>query len=408
MKTFCHFTSRLFVLCWLLSTSSFIHSQTIEDLGITLRNFPTIDGSDSTEPLRTMLMCKILGFHYYWLRSPFIQYDSIAPNLLWYDTDLSYEDKKYLSRECLLEANTHGSFINLINGKAEVIFTARASSPDEIEMAQKANVELIEKPIAKDALAFIVNPTNAVQNISSENIRNIYSGTIKNWSEVGGKDTLISPYIRNRNSGSQVKFEEMVMQGTPIMELPELNIGTVMMTPYHQIEYDKNGIAFTPFYYYSVIVNNNTVKAIGVDGVPMTKQNIMNNTYPYVSDVYAVVRADIDKESPAYRLFEFITTPAGQAIVEESGYVPLAQFTDVKDVTQSKGSITVQNKILRLSDLSRAKKVEIINAEGKKVMIKQLDDGCADLSVLPSGTYIVRVCTASGATLLTRSICLQP
>ena len=55
----------------------------------------------------------------------------------------------------------------------------------------------------------------------------------------------------------------------------------------------------------------------------MTKENIKNDTYPYTSNVYTAVRSDIDKSSLAYRIFEFLTTEEGQAIVKESGYVPL-------------------------------------------------------------------------------------
>lgn len=55
----------------------------------------------------------------------------------------------------------------------------------------------------------------------------------------------------------------------------------------------------------------------------MKKENIKNNTYPYTSNVYTAVRSDIDKSSLAYRIFDFLTTEEGQAIVDESGYVPM-------------------------------------------------------------------------------------
>ena len=55
----------------------------------------------------------------------------------------------------------------------------------------------------------------------------------------------------------------------------------------------------------------------------MTKENIRNNKYPYTTEVYAAVRSDIDRSSTAYELFEFLTTQAGQQIINESGYIPL-------------------------------------------------------------------------------------
>lgn len=55
----------------------------------------------------------------------------------------------------------------------------------------------------------------------------------------------------------------------------------------------------------------------------MTKENVQNDTYLYTTEVYAAVRHDIDRNSTAYKLFEFLTTSAGRKIVKESGYVPM-------------------------------------------------------------------------------------
>ena len=290
---------------------------------ITVDNFPIIDGSDSTDPLRDILMCRILGFKYRWDRRPFSPGDDIK----WILSERTCSDSEWihLRDDCLKHSNTHQSYINLIDDKVELVIAARSISRDEKEYADEMQVTLIEKPIAKDALTFMVNPSNPVKNLSISQLQGIYTGEITNWKEVGGKDEEIRPYIRNRNSGSQEKFETLVMAGLTIANFPPLQVGQVMMSPYYQLEEDKQGIGFSPFYYYSVIVDNGSTKAIGLDGVPMTKANVKNNTYPYTTDVYAAVRSDIDRNSKAFELFEFLTTPAGQAIINESGYVPLNQ-----------------------------------------------------------------------------------
>lgn len=309
---------------------------TVDMKGISTSNFPIIDGSDSTDPLRDILMCKLLGFKYKWVRSFMIQYG--GPYEIEPQYTCSQDEWRHLELDCLLKSNTHGSFVNLIDGKAEVILTARSISRDETVYAEKEGVKLIEKPIAKDALAFLVHPTNPVDNLSIAQIQGIYTGDITHWSEVGGLDTLITPYVRNRNSGSQEKFETLVMAGLTIKEFPEMQIGTGMMAPYYQLERDKTGIAYSPFYYYSVMVANGLTKAIGVDGIAMTKENVRNNTYPFVTDVYAAVRADIDPKSMAYRLFEYLTTDEGQAIIAESGYVTLGEFAGTETVQPDKAS----------------------------------------------------------------------
>ena len=338
---------------------------TVDMKGISTKNFPIIDGSDSTTPLRDILMCKLLGFKYKWVRSFMVQYG--GPYGIEPQYTCPQEEWSHLELDCLLNSNTHGSFINLLDGRVEVIFTARSMSRDEVEYAEEKGVELIEKPIAKDALAFLVNPANTVEDLSTEQIQGIYTGEITNWSEVGGVDMDITPYVRNRNSGSQEKFETVVMAGLPIKEFPEMQIGTGMMAPYYQLERDKSGIAYSPFYYYGVMVANGLTKAIGVDGIPMTKENVRNNIYPYVTDVYAAVRSDIDKSSMAYRLFEYITTEAGQAIVAESGYVTLSEFASIEEVIEDNTDTPYYDLQGRpVAHPTRG----IYIKEGKKVVIK--------------------------------------
>lgn len=297
--------------------------------GITVNNFPVIDGSDSTTPLRYILMCHTMGFTYTWQRSPFVQFD--GPKFILPDYTCTDSERRHLG-DCMKQSNTHGSFVNLIDNSVELILTARTLSRDEKVYAESRNVTLIEKPIAIDALTFMVHPDNPVNNLTTKQIQGIYTGEIKNWKEVGGKDAPIVAYVRNRNSGSQEKFESMVMNGLQIADFPELQIGETMLAPYYQLEKEKNGISFTPFYFFNVIVDNDHTKALGVDGVPMTKENIQNNSYPYITEVYAAVRSDIDKSSMAYRLFEYLTTSSGQALVKESGNIPLNEYSGTKSV----------------------------------------------------------------------------
>ncbi len=305
-----------------------------QDLGINVTNFPVIDGSDSTDPLRTILMCKVLGFDYSWERRRFTLDPNADIKTVIPEYTCSDEARINIITHCLKHSNTHQSFMNLIDDKVELVIAARSISRDERVYASENNVTLIEKPIAKDALAFMVNPSNSVSNLSISQLQRIYTGEIVNWEEVGGNDEEIRAYVRNRNSGSQEKFETLVMDGLTIADFPEFQIGNTMMSPYYQLEEDKQGIAYSPFYYYSVIVDNGSTKAIGINGVEMTKENVRNNTYPYTSEVFAAVRSDIDHNSKAYKLFEFLTTPEGQTVVNESGYVPLDDLSGVNAISR--------------------------------------------------------------------------
>lgn len=359
--------------------------------GFTVNNFPILDGSDSTSPLRYILMSKLLGYDYEWQSSPFVQNTEEAPKQVMPKYTCSEEEERELRTNRLLNSNTHQSFLNLIDNKVDVIITARSISRDERAYAEEQGVTLIEKPIARDALAFMVNLKNAINNLSIEQIQSIYTGNIVNWSDVGGVDCNIKPYLRNRNSGSQEKFETMVMAGLPIKNFPEIQIGTTMMSPYYQLEQDAAGIAFTPFYYYKYMVGSGSTKVIGVNGVAMTKENIKNGTYPYTSNVYTAVRSDIEKSSIAYKLFELLTSKEGQAIVEESGYVPLQELTVIHEMEQKNLKISCSNKSINILSSTLPNKIEIIDLSGKTIFQTKINSHNVKLPLYLYGLYIVNV-----------------
>ena len=283
---------------------------------LTLDNAPIMDGSDSTEPLRSLLMCRLLGIECEWMQR--LQTNAtwgVIPQ--WHK--LSEETKATVQR-ILQNRNTHGSFVSLIDGENDIIITARGVSRDEQTYANEKGVSLLSHPVAKDAFVFLVNPKNPIRNLSIEQIQKIYTGEIRNWKDVGGNDATINPYIRNANSGSQEKMETIVMKGLKMIDWPEM-VGYVMLSPYFQLEQDENGIAYTPFYYYDTIVNDDRTQVIGVNGVTPDKSTIENNSYPYVTEVMVSVRADVDKGSTAYQLFYQLATGQHNNIVKESGYI---------------------------------------------------------------------------------------
>ena len=283
---------------------------------LSLSNAPIIDGSDSTEPLRNLLMCRLLGIDCQWRQH--LETDGtwgVLPQ--WHS--LSNEDNKTLQR-ILQNRNTHGSFVSLIDGDNDIIITARGISRDEQKYADEKGIQLFSRPVAKDAFVFIVNPKNPVRNLTIGQIQKIYTGEIRNWKEVGGNDATINPYVRNPNSGSQEKMETIVMAGLTMIDWPEM-VGYVMLAPYYQLANDENGIAYTPFYYYDTIVNDDRTQVIGVNGIVPSKETIESDSYPYVTHVMASVRADIDKSSTTYQLFYQLATGQHNDIVKESGYI---------------------------------------------------------------------------------------
>jgi len=282
--------------------------------GITMENYPKVDGSTSTDPLNRLIACKLLGYNYEWEQAVFM-------NNLWYlKTDLPQD----FVAERLKSSQTHQSIINLIDKKADIILTARKMSPDEKEYADNAGVQLIETPVALDAFIFVANLENPVKSLTTKQVQDIYMGKIKNWKEVGGNDKAMKPYTRNQNSGSQELMESLVMKELEMGDLavdyePEL---PGMSQVFSSIRYDVDALGYTVYYYKEHIVRDKVVKSLAIDGIYPDKGSLQSRKYPFVAEVYAAIRSDLDENSMAYKLYKLLQTAAGKSVIAESGYLP--------------------------------------------------------------------------------------
>ena len=294
--------------------------------GISFEEWPLTDCSTSTRPVRDLVAYKLLGIPYQWeedwMGSPTY---IITPKFHEKETSFSYND--YLARN--LCSGTHDAYMNLIEGKSDVIIASRDISRNEKASAAELGVELETAPLAIDALVFIVNPKNPVKNLTSDQVRKIYTGEITNWKEVGGVDHAITPYIRDADSGSQEKMETLVMNGLKMIDGTEETymfeiIGSQMASPYLQLENDEYGIGYTPFFYCTAMVRDlMRVDMLSIDGVMPSKETLRNNKYPFVSSIYAAVRKTEDHESMAYKLYQFLFTQKGADMIDESGYIAI-------------------------------------------------------------------------------------
>jgi phosphate transport system substrate-binding protein len=161
---------------------------------------------------------------------------------------------------------------------------------------------------------------------------------VTNWSQVGGPDRKINAYTRNRNSGSQETMVSLVMKGKATIQGRQM-VTMSMIGPYNRLNGDPAGIGYTFFYYQRNMAPRSRgglgktprkreapgIRMLAIDGVAPGKRTIADGTYPLVTDVYCVTRGDLPADSRAARIRDWLTTPAGQAVVAASGYVPLAQ-----------------------------------------------------------------------------------
>jgi phosphate transport system substrate-binding protein len=278
---------------------------------ISSENYPRIDGSTSTSPLGAMIACKALQVPCLWFENISGE-RHLFPNLSDYQGELPP----------LAHHGTHSAYVNLINRQADLILVARAPSKDELELAAAAQVTLLPQPIALDAFVFIVNEANPVKGLSLQDLRGIYTGGITNWQQVGGETSEIHPYQRNENSGSQELMRSLVMADLQMIDAPEMVLPK-MFAPFYAVSDDPLGIGYSVFYYEENMAPRERVNLCAVEGVMPDKPSIQALDYPFVTEVYAVVRTDLSTNNLAHQLWQWLRTPAGQELIAESGYVPL-------------------------------------------------------------------------------------
>lgn len=174
--------------------------------------------------------------------------------------------------------------------------------------------DLVVTTIARDGIAVIVHPDVKVDNLTKEQVRDIFAGVITNWKEVGGADRPIVVVSREEGSGTRGAFQEMVMGGEepPIVETAILQPSsgalrtTVASTP--------DSIGYISFGYL-----DNSVKAIAIGGVKPTVENALNGTYPVVRPFNFVTRGE---PTGLVKFFiNFVLSSDGQQIVADEGYI---------------------------------------------------------------------------------------
>lgn len=226
---------------------------------------------------------------------------------------------------------TAAAYDNLISKQSDLIFVTYPSE-NEFNMARENGVELEIIPVTKDALVFLVNIENPVDNISLSDIRDIYTGKISNWKTFGGADKVIAPYQRTTDSGSQTLLLKLAMDGQDPMN-PLTNWVAEAMGDLVEVisGYDNTteAIGYSVFYYVNNMYGNNRFKLLDIDGVKPTRDTITSGEYPLEDYYYAVIRKDTPADSPARKLIDWLLTDEGQTLAVRSGYIPLRPLEGV-------------------------------------------------------------------------------
>jgi phosphate transport system substrate-binding protein len=212
--------------------------------------------------------------------------------------------------------------MNLIDGNADIILTHRTISPDEKVHADSVEVTLIETPIALDAFVFVVNKNNPVKSLTVNQVQKIYTGEITSWSQVGGNNASIKVFTRPRNSGSEEVLRELVMDGLEPADFPESAIGG-MSQVFGEILNNVDGICYT-FNNYKDLqarVPDSEVPKLAINGISPNKNTVKNRSYPFISEVHVAIRSDLDHNTMAYKLHEWLQSENAKSTITECGFI---------------------------------------------------------------------------------------
>ena len=213
----------------------------------------------------------------------------------------------------------------LINNTVDLANASRQIKDEEIAEAQSKGVEPVEHIIARDAIAVIVNPENPVNELTLQQISDIYSGKISNWSEVGGDDRPIVKLSRETNSGTHVYFLETVLRlgskedktlfSTDTLLLPSSEgiISEVRDNP-NAIGYD--GLGYVPDDLKMIAI----AKEAGGLYVLPSIETVNDKTYAIARDLYMYTNGEPTGVIKDY--LDWILSDEAQQIVAELGFVP--------------------------------------------------------------------------------------
>lgn len=258
----------------------------IEDFRFTRENFPAMGGSFGMRPLGEAIASIMLG-----------------------------ESREEVS-DLLDFGNSGFALQKLRDGELDIVLSAQSFGNTE---------GLLEVKIASDALVFFVGQLNTVKNLSSNQLRDVYSGRTTNWRELGGRSIDVKAFQRNPWSGTQMALQNSLMDGkeaiSPLAEKFWLEDGSVVEV-LSSFDDSEGALGFTSLFMMEKMGVMKDANIIKVDGVSANEETVKSGEYPICFDYCVYIRADSPHDSPEYILFTWLQDGAGAAFISSQSYLP--------------------------------------------------------------------------------------
>lgn len=205
------------------------------------------------------------------------------------------------------------AFTSLLEGTADIGMSSRDIKAEEKEQFTAKGMEVKEWVAGHDMIGIIVNSKNGIEDITMEQIEKIFTGDIKDWSELGGEAGAISVYTRNTSSGTYKAFQEMAMKKRDYGSDTQKMAGNEQIA--EEVAKNANGIGYVGLAY----ATKEGIKAIKVDGVELTPAN--KDTYPIARTLFYYTIAGKTSEAAAKFLAWATSDAKAEEVVTRVGFL---------------------------------------------------------------------------------------
>jgi phosphate transport system substrate-binding protein len=217
---------------------------------------------------------------------------------------------------------------SLISSTCDIAMSSRNIKEKEIALARKRGVDPNEIKVASDGLAVVVNPANPVGALTMDQLAGIFSGTITNWDEVGGRHETIVVLSREVNSGTHVYFKEHVLRRGNQKSEAEFSPGALMLSSSQAIADEVAGNSAAIGYFgMGYISEKHKPVAVAKDAesayVEPTIANVLNDTYPISRPLLLYTSGP--PQGLVKKFIDFALSKEGQDIVLATDFVPVSR-----------------------------------------------------------------------------------
>ncbi|SCI20643.1 Phosphate-binding protein pstS precursor [uncultured Clostridium sp.] len=219
----------------------------------------------------------------------------------------AFEEKNEGIKVEVQQLGSSAGIKNAIEGVSEIGMSSRDLKDEEKSSGLKETI------IATDGIAVITNSANNVTDLTLDQVRDIYTGKITNWKDVGGNDAPIVVVSREDGSGTRDGFQEKVgFESEELVSDATISDGSGNIKS--TVEGNENAIGYISFGYVDEKVNS-----VKIDGVEINHETIANNEY-VIARPFILVNKDGISDN-AQSLIDFILSDEGQSILEEKGFI---------------------------------------------------------------------------------------